>query len=93
MFGPAHDSLMNVDRGSTHRLDRTDDDQVVAQARGPEVADRDLGHEISAAVAAQHRRLIDADGSDHVRARPLHELQIIGVIDDASGVGVLEIDR
>jgi hypothetical protein len=32
------------------------------------------------------------DGAQHVRAGALHEFQIIGIIDDPGGVGVLEID-
>src|SRR5688500_187292 len=36
--------------------------------------------------------LIDPGSADHVRSSALHEPQIIGVIDDAGGVGVLEID-
>ena len=37
--------------------------------------------------------LVDSHRADHVRARPLHELQVIGIIDDAVGVRVLEVDR
>ena len=51
-----------------------------------------LGDGIGAAVAVERRALVDADGADHVGPRPLHELQIVGVVDDAGRVGVLEID-
>ena len=91
-FGPAHDSLMNVDRGCADLFDGADDLQIVAEPAGPAIADVDLDHRIGAAVAAELGRLVDPDRADHVRPGPLHELQIIGVIDDAVGVGVLEID-
>ena len=73
-------------------LDRADDDEVVAEPGGLAIADVRLGDVIGASVRSMGRGLVDADGADHVRPRPLHELQIIGVIDDAGGVGVLEID-
>src|SRR4051812_38744842 len=84
---------MNIDGGCADLIDRADDLKVVAEAAGPLVLNVDLDDGIGAAGRAKLRRLVDADGADHVRPRPLHELQIIGVIDDAVGVGVLEIDR
>src|SRR5260370_42667269 len=36
--------------------------------------------------------LLDAEATQHLRARPLGEFQVIGVIDEAGGVGVLVID-
>jgi hypothetical protein len=36
--------------------------------------------------------MINTGGAQHFRAPALHEAQIIGVINDASGVGVFKID-
>jgi phosphomannomutase len=91
-FRPTHDSLMNMNRRCADLFDAADDPKVFAEPRRPPVADVDVSHEISAAVAPQHVRLVNADRPDHVRAGALHELQVIGVIDHASRVRVLEID-
>ena len=86
-------SLLNVDRRCADLIDRADDLKVVTEPRRLTVADVDLDHGIGASRRAQLGRLVDSDRADHVRARPLHELQVIGIIDDAVGVRVLEIDR
>ena len=57
------------------------------------LADVDLGHDIGAAAGSKLGSLVDSDRAEHVGPGALHELQIIGVIDDPVGVGVLEIDR
>ena len=74
-------------------IDCADDLNVVTKPAWLLVADVDLDDRIGAARGAKLGRLVDADGADHVRPRALHELQIIGVIDDSVRVGVLEIDR
>src|SRR3954447_16051279 len=61
LFFPAHDSLMNQHRGRAHLLDRTDDQQVVAEARRLSVADVDLDHGIGAAGALELAALVDSD--------------------------------
>ena len=71
------------DRNGADLLDRADDDEIVAEPRRAEVADVDVGDRIGAAAALKLGDLVDPGGADHVRAGPLHELQIIGVIDDA----------
>ena len=83
---------MNVDGGCPNGFDRADDDQIVAEASGATIFDVHFGDVIGASIRAQRRALVDADRADHVRPRPLHELQIIGVIDDPVGIRVLEID-
>ena len=47
---------------------------------------------IGALARLVHRPLIDPGGKQHIRAGALHEPQIIGVIDHAGEIGVLEID-
>ena len=73
-------------------LDGRDDDEVVAEPGGPQVADVGLGHGIDAVPASMRGALVDPGGAQHVGAGALHEFEIIGIIDDAGGVGVLEID-
>ena len=85
-------SLMNVNRRCADLIDCADDLKVVTKPAGLLVADVDLDDRIGAARGAKLGRLVDADGADHVRPRALHELQIIGIIDDSVRVGVLEID-
>ena len=51
-----------------------------------------LGDDIDAFARLEHRTLIDADRAEHVRARSFHIFQVVGIIDDARRVRVLEID-
>ena len=83
---------MNLDRGGTNLLDAAEDDKFLPEARRLQIADAALGDVISAVSRAEHFGLIDPDRAQHVGAGPLHELQIIGVVDHAGSVGVLEID-
>ena len=91
-FSPAHDPLMNERRGGADGVDMADDDEIVAEPRRAEVADRDVGDGIDPLAGIERGALVDPDGAQHVRPSALHILQIIGVIDDSGGVGVLEID-
>src|SRR3979409_2694526 len=83
---------MNVDRGCADLFDAADDLQVLAEPAGTPVLDVDLDYRIGAPRSGELGRLVDADRADHVGPRALHELQIIGIINDTEGVGVLEID-
>ena len=68
-----------------------DDQRVVEPCRLP-VSDGEIGDDIEAPARLEGSALVDAGGAKHVRPRPLHEAEIIGVIDDARKIGVLEID-
>src|SRR5205823_2336769 len=75
-FGSAHDSLMNVDRGCADLFDDTDNLQIAAETGRAAIFDVDLDDRIGASGRSKLRRLVDSDGADEVRARPLHEFQI-----------------
>src|SRR5207342_3486356 len=92
-FRPPHDSLMNGDAGRPDLLDGRYNEQVVAKLRRPKIADVDLGYGIDPFAGLLRRLLVDTDRPEHVGPGSLHELQIIGIIDDTGRVGVLEIDR
>ncbi len=92
LFFPPHDSLLNRHGRGADRLNGADHDEVVAEPPGLPVADVHLDDRIGAAAAAELGELVDAHSPDHVGARPLHIFEIVGIIDDAVGVGVLEID-
>ena len=66
--------------------------QIVVELRRGAIFDHQLGDDIDALAALDRGALVDAGGAQHVRARPLHIFQIVGVIDDARYVRVLEID-
>ena len=51
-----------------------------------------LGDDVDALAALDRGALVDPDRAQHVRARALHIFEIIGIIDDARDVRVLEID-
>src|SRR4051812_37056532 len=86
-FRSTHDSLMNIDRGCADLFDAADDLQVLAEPAGTPVLYVDLYYRIGAPGAGELGRLVDADRADHVGPRALHELQIIGIINDTVGVG------
>ena len=88
----AHDSLLNVDRSGTHLLQRRHHDQRIVEPCRGAVADRECGDGIGASACLLVGALVDPDEPQHVRTGTLHVAQVIGVIDDARQVGILEID-
>ena len=67
-----------------------DQHRVVEPGRGG-VADGDIGDGIGAFARFLRRALVDAEQAQHVRAGALEPAQVVGVIDHAGQVGVLEI--
>jgi len=67
--------------------------RTLTEPRRLPVTDRDVGNRIDATAPLHLRPLVDARGSKHVGAGTLHEFEIIGIIYDPGGVGVLIIDR
>jgi ABC-2 type transport system ATP-binding protein len=56
------------------------------------VVDGEAAHGIGAFPSLERHTLVDPGGDQHIRARPFHEPEIIGVVDDAGQIRVLEID-
>src|SRR5882672_2631775 len=56
------------------------------------VGDGDLEDDEQHAVLAREARQVDAGLVQQLAPRALHEGQVLGVIDDATGVGVLVVD-
>jgi hypothetical protein len=83
---------MNGDAGGQHAADGADHHQVVVELGRPMIFDPRLGNRIGALAAIHRGALIDAERTQDVRPRPFDELQIIGVIDDARGISILDID-
>ena len=71
-------------------------DEVRAFVSGTEkiyIARRLIVKRVGAALARFHRgALVDPGEAQHVRSRAFHEAQVIGVIDHARQISVLEID-
>jgi hypothetical protein len=92
-FLAAHDPLMNVDGGGPNRFDRAEDEQIVAEPGRFTIFDCHFSDVIGASIGSKGLTLVHSYGSNHVGPRPLHELEIVGVVNDPGGVRVLEIDR
>ena len=67
--GPRMTSLMNVYRRCADLFDGADDQQVIAEAGRPFVADVDLDHGISAAARPKLGGLVHADRADKSERR------------------------
>ena len=83
---------MNIHRRCADLFDGADDLKIIAEPGRAAVVDVNMRRQNRRCRRRAASRLFDPDCADHVGTGTLHELQIIGVIDDASGVGVLEID-
>ena len=88
----AHDCLMNIATRGADGLDGADNEQCIVELGGATISDVEFGDGVSALPCLLHAALVDADTREHVRARPLHEMQIAGVVNDAGKISVLEID-
>ena len=88
----AHDRLMNVDAGRADVGEGRDELKIVAEPGGLQIFDRGLGNGINPGPGGKRGGLVDPRGAQHVGAGALHIFEVIGVIDDPGGVGILEID-
>src|SRR3546814_3531988 len=86
------DLLRKYHARAAYRLDRADDQQIGVELRGAAVFYGEIGDRPRAFTGLHRCPLIDARDPQHVRPRAFHIAQVIGVVDDARQVGVLEID-
>ena len=91
MLAP-HDSLMNDDACRPYLDQSRDDAQRIVQPGRRMISDRQIGDRIGPLTRFVRRALVYACDAQHVRPGALHEAQVIGMIDHARKIGVLEID-
>ena len=83
---------MNIHRCRPEAEEPADHRQFVAEPGRRAIFDGEFGDCIRPFPALVCRALVDPGGDQHIRARALHEPEIIGVIDHAGQISVLELD-
>ena len=83
---------MNVDAGRADVGEGRDELKIVAEPGGLQIFDRGLGNGVNPGAGGERSGLVDPRSAQHVGAGALHIFEVIGVIDDPGGVGILEID-
>jgi hypothetical protein len=91
LFG-APDVLAKEDLRAADFLHFEADEQLIVEPRRLQVFDADAAHDEGDPRVAQQLRLLMADLAQPFGAAAFEELQIVGVIDDAAGVGVFVVD-
>src|SRR3546814_14803292 len=89
----AKDALRNYHARAAYRLDRADDQQIVVELRGAAVFYGEIGDRPRTFTGLHRCPLIDARDPQHVRPRASPIAQVIGVVDAARQVGVLQDGR
>ena len=84
-------NLVHSARGCAHILNPALDQHVIIQPSRGGIADRQVGDGIGAFPSFLRGALIYAEQAQHVRPGALEPAQIVGVIDNARKIGVLEI--
>ena len=84
--------LGNYQRRTARFLDTGRNKKFIIEAGGPPVTHRGFPDNEDAARAFAQAALLDAQGAQPFGAGPLEELQVVGIEDDAAGVGVFPID-
>src|SRR6185437_270790 len=84
--------LIEIERGAAQRLEPRHDDQIVVEPRRQKVVGGAAPHDEDEAGLGAQPLLLDAQAAQHLGARAFGEFEVVGVIDEAGGVGVLVID-
>ncbi len=91
-FGSTQDPLFEGHAGPLHMRQFGGHLQGVVEARRLDELHLDRPHHENDAVAVPQVVLLETDGAQPLGARPLEEFQVIDVVDDTAGVGVLVVD-
>ena len=83
---------MNMHRRRANAYQPRHKHQRVVEFRRATKFDRHVGHRIGTLPGFHHSALVDPDQSHHVGPGALHVAQVIGVIDHAHLIGLLEKD-
>ena len=83
---------MNGDARRSHFAQARHHHKLVIEPGGSEITDGQIGQDIHTFARVERGTLIDPGDRQHVGAGTLHEAQIVGVIDNARQVSVLEED-
>src|SRR6185437_4411597 len=84
--------LIEIERGAAERLEPRHDDQIVIEPRRQKIVGGAAPHHKDEPGLGAQPLLLDAEAAQHLGARPLGEFEVVGIIDEAGGVGVLVID-
>src|SRR6478736_3652029 len=83
--------LVQAARGGAHFLGAAFDDHRVVEPGRRGVADRQVGHRVSALARFLRRALVDPEQAQEVGARALEPLEVVRMVDHAREVGVLVV--
>ena len=84
--------LAQTDAGGAEFQRRGGDRHSVVEPRRGEIANVEPGHGVEPRAVVDRAALLDPEHAQQVRAGTFEPAQVVGVIDHAGAVGVLEID-
>src|SRR5579862_1844731 len=84
--------LIEQDGRAAQFLDARLDDELVIEPGRRQIFELGAPHDEGRALDLAPTLMLDAEEAHHLGARALDEFQIVRVIDDARGIGVLVID-
>src|SRR5579871_1930537 len=84
--------LIEQDGSAAQFLDAGLDHELVVEPCWRQIIERGVPHDEGGALDLAPALVLNAEETHHLGARALDELQIIRVVDDARGIGVLVVD-